>query len=107
MSPWLASVYNMTASGKKGTMIPSRVQHRKTPRAKHQHEFIRAGPLCRRAICCDTVHFELHHHLSWLALPLELCSLPVPGLADCLCLLELLVEGPGIISAVSHRQYLR
>ena len=88
-------------------MIPSRVQHRKTPRAKHQHEFIRAGPVCRRAIYCDTVHLELHHHLSWLVLPLELCSLHVPGLADRVHLLELLVEGPGMISAISHRQHLR
>ena len=107
MPPSLASVYNVTANGKKGTMMPSRVQHPKTPRANHQHEFIRAGLVCRRAIYCDTVHLKLHRYLSWLALALELCSLSVPGLADCVCLLELLVEGPGMISPISHRHYLR
>ena len=62
-----------------------------------QHEFIRAGPVSRRAILCrDTVELELRHHLSCLALALELCPLPVPGLADWLCLLELLVEGAGM-----------
>ena len=61
-----------------------------------QHEFIRAGPVSRRAICRDTIYLELRHHLSYLALALELCPLPVPRLADRLCLLELLVEGAGM-----------
>ena len=80
-------------------MIPSCVEHlRRTLRPEHQHEFIRAGPIDRRAIHCDTVHLELHHHLCWLALALELCPLLLSRLADGVCLLELLVEGPGMIA---------
>ena len=85
--------------GRKRAKIPSRacVQRRRTLRFEHQNEFIGAGPIARRAIGRDTVYLEFHHCVSWLALALGLCPLPVPGLADRVRLLEFLVEGPGMI----------
>ena len=70
-----------------------------------QHELIAAGPIDRRAIGCDTIYLELRDRLSWLALALalELCLLPVPGLADGVCLLELLVEGSGMMHQCQPR----
>lgn len=81
------------------------MQHRKILRLEHQHELIRAGPVDRRAIGCDTIYLELRDRLSWLALALafELCSLPVPDLVDRVCLLELLVEGPGMMHQCQTR----
>ena len=68
-----------------------------------QHERIhlirlRAGCFCSTQ--GSTINLELEYHwcLPWLALALVLYRLPSLGLASSGCLVEILVEGPGIIN---------
>lgn len=63
-----------------------------------QHELFRRRRIGERAICCITIHLKLRSCRSWLPLALVLCRLPFLGLPNSRCLMELLVEGPGIVN---------
>lgn len=67
---------------------------------RHVHE-IRERVYCSCSIRGSTIDLELDLRccLPWLALALVLYYLPFFGLANSGCLLEILVEGPGIINA--------